>query len=130
MVICSYDDYKVIEENGKLYFIDEDGKRELELILSIPIGEQTDEELMDYCGCDVSGELDNERVYCYWNFKRKSKVGYKQGICPGCGKAIEFVPNNWSWDGDMLYYYYTCDCGAYGTENYRVSFDSVEALYD
>lgn len=69
MIICSYDDFQVIKENGSYYYIDEDGIRELDLILSIPIGEQTERELFDYCDCDISGELDNERVYCYWNYK-------------------------------------------------------------
>ena len=61
---------------------------------------------------------------------KKRKIGYKQGYCPNCGKHIEFAPRNWEWDEDVLYYYYTCSCGAYGTENYKVEFECVEALHD
>ena len=71
--ICSYDDWAIIEYNNKFYFVPDDSEeevKEVELVHSVPItNETTEEELIFGFGADITGELDNEPVYCYWNKK-------------------------------------------------------------
>ena len=69
--ICTYDDFYITEENGKLFYYDcETTKREIYLVHSVPIISQKEEELIDGCGqpFDINGELDTELTYCYWAF--------------------------------------------------------------
>ena len=49
----------------------------------------------------------------------------KKGICPYCSSAnIEF--DDAEIDGGYVYYYFCCpDCGACGSEEYRMEFSKI-----
>ena len=73
-VICTYDDYVIFEESGKQFFKDLNDQtiKEVVLVKSIPVDLENDiaeNDLIDPAfEFDVSGELDNERIYCYWKY--------------------------------------------------------------
>ena len=73
-VICTYDDFVIFTEDGKQYFEDlNDGDtKELVLVKTIPVGLENDvseSNLIDPdFEFDASGELDEERIYCYWKY--------------------------------------------------------------
>ena len=71
-VICSYDNFKIIERGEETIYIDEEGERLIECVFAVPVGELTEEQLINGYGFsgefDVSGELDDARIYCYWCF--------------------------------------------------------------
>ena len=74
-VICTYDEWEIFTQNGKTYFYDygEQIAREIVLVKAIPYERtetMTEPELFDFNVIyDVSGELDDDRSYCYWCMK-------------------------------------------------------------
>ena len=71
--ICCYDGWAIIEYKDNLFFLDfEDMEIKLvKQVAAVAITNQSDIELEDNSDVpryDVSGELDSERVYCYWRF--------------------------------------------------------------
>lgn len=71
-VICTYDEWEIFTQNGKTYYCDYDEQiaREIVLVKAIPyelVEKMTEPELFDLdVTYDVSGELDDDRSYCYW----------------------------------------------------------------
>ena len=73
--ICSYNEWDIIERNGKLYMTDEDEIAEVVEVYRVVVTTETEEELFDGAftpvDFDVCGELDNEpNIYCYWKIVR------------------------------------------------------------
>ena len=73
-VICTYDDFVIFEENGKTYFrdLDDGTTEEVILVKTIPydiVKEMAERDVIDpNFVFDVSGELDDDRSYCYWKY--------------------------------------------------------------
>ena len=69
--ICSYNDWNIVERNGKFYMNDEDETVEVVEICRVRVTTETEEELFEGAFIpfefDVCGELDNEpNIYGYW----------------------------------------------------------------
>ena len=76
-IICEYNDFSIIEKDGKLYYIDDnDEVHEVVEVLRIPSsaydnGNVTDDELLtgrSKIDFDICGELDDCSAFVYWRY--------------------------------------------------------------
>ena len=71
--ICTYKDFAIIEHSEKQYYLcfEDMAIKQVEPVAALYITNQSITELEDNNSVsryDVSGELDNQRIYCYWRF--------------------------------------------------------------